>query len=77
MKVLVLGANGMAGHMVYKYLSSVGYDVTPYTRKELDIEKGLDLPRDFDVIINCIGVLLPDAKKDMERTVSGLPDQRF
>ena len=69
MKILVLGSNGMAGHMIYSYLKSLSYDVTGYTRKDLDIEKSLNLPRDYDVVINCIGVLLPDSEKDMQRTV--------
>lgn len=69
MRILVLGAEGMAGHMISSYLKAVGYDVTDFTRRELDIEKSLHFPMDYDYVINCIGVLLPDSEKDMQRTV--------
>ena len=43
MKVLVLGSTGMAGHMIVKYLSSVGHDVMTCSRGagdyRLDIER--------------------------------------
>ena len=69
MKILVLGAGGMAGHMISDYLNHCGHTVTAYTREHLDIEKSFLLPRGFDFVINCIGVLLPDSEKDMRRTV--------
>jgi dTDP-4-dehydrorhamnose reductase len=68
MKLLVLGAGGMAGHVVSIYLKENGYDVTGFARREMpfvkttigdirttDIEKSVD---GYDVVINCIGLLI-------------------
>ena len=70
MRILVLGSEGMAGHMIVSYLKSKGYNVTAFTRKDMDVEKSLSFPTDdYDYVVNCIGVLLPDSEKDMQRTV--------
>ncbi len=69
MKVLVLGSEGMAGHVIFRYLKEAGYFVTGLSRKNIDIESNLFLPKGYDVVVNCIGVLLPDADKDPARTV--------
>lgn len=74
MKVVVLGANGMAGHMISNYLDSQGFDVYRVTRAMLDVEEFdaayfdqyIYLP---DFVINCIGVLGPDSNKSFSRTV--------
>jgi dTDP-4-dehydrorhamnose reductase len=71
-KILLLGATGMAGHMVYNYLSDTNkYDITNVVyrtklNKEsliLDITDKLateKLIREIqpDIILNCIGVLI-------------------
>lgn len=72
-KILIVGAAGMAGHMIYKYLRSTGkYDVVATTRKPttmfesfaVDVEKDLGFFKDIintanvDIIINCIGLLV-------------------
>src|SRR5574344_773599 len=70
MKVLVLGARGMAGHMISLYLHEQGYDVTAFARSEfiglksikgdvIDIEslKNILLKGNWDYVINCIGLL--------------------
>lgn len=69
-KILVLGADGMAGHIVSMYLNEVGYDVFTTTRKADDAKNSRfdvlddykDLNRIIDTVkpnfvINCIGVL--------------------
>jgi dTDP-4-dehydrorhamnose reductase len=67
MKVLILGAGGMAGHVVAIRLAELGHEVTGFARKKLsfcdtvvadarDIEE-LNILRDYDIVINCIGVL--------------------
>lgn len=61
MKVLVLGKNGMLGHIVYEYLAKQGYDVVGTTRSEYDAEKD-DIKPIIEkikpnVVINCIGIL--------------------
>lgn len=69
-RILVLGAGGMAGHLIALYFMEKGYDVTTYTRSPfrfgrnivgdaLDseyLEKILQKGQ-YDVLINCIGVL--------------------
>ena len=69
MKVLVLGAGGMAGHTVALRLLEKGYSITGFARRELDFcdsivgdATEIDMienlcEKDFDAIINCIGAL--------------------
>lgn len=70
MKFLVLGCNGMAGHMISCYLQERGHDVFGFDRNQPIYVKGtsgdarnVDLVRDiissgkFDSVINCIGIL--------------------
>ena len=68
MNILVLGGNGMAGWMIGNYLSKK-YSVSSTTREDFDVEKSLDLPIGFDYIINCIGLLLNDAKTNPAKTM--------
>ncbi|MGE7924081.1 SDR family oxidoreductase [Viridibacillus arvi] len=70
MKFLVLGATGMAGHTIALYLSENGHEVTAFTRtafpycknilgdiSESSLLKAILLKNNYDVIINCVGVL--------------------
>ena len=70
MKFLVLGCNGMAGHIISLYLQEQGYDVLGFGRKSSAYVKSISgdardasLLRDildegkFDTVINCIGIL--------------------
>lgn len=75
MKILVLGASGMAGHIIALYFKERGHDVTgfcrrpvPYCRNILgdamnlrDIKDAI-LGDDFDVVINAIGILNQNAE---------------
>ena len=36
MKIIVFGANGMAGHMVALYLSEQGHEITGFVKKKND-----------------------------------------
>jgi len=67
MKVLILGAGGMAGHIAALKLAEIGHSVTGLARRKLpfcntivsdvmDIEK-LNIVLDYDAVINCVGVL--------------------
>lgn len=71
MKILVLGCNGMAGHLISLYFKEKGHDVVGFARSAshlLDktivgdasdmalIKRILD-EGDFDAVINCIGLL--------------------
>jgi len=72
-QVLIIGASGMAGHMIYKYLYSLNkYDLGAITRKEIDSIPSvcLDVEHDLptlaniiataapDIIVNCVGLLV-------------------
>jgi dTDP-4-dehydrorhamnose reductase len=67
MKILVLGAGGMAGHVVAICLSNAGHSVKGFARRELSFcdtivgdAMAADLPgivKDYDAVINCVGLL--------------------
>lgn len=70
MKVLVLGCNGMAGHMISLYFAEKGHDVLGFDRSKSNLVKSIagdafntSMLKDiiengkFDSIINCIGIL--------------------
>ena len=70
MKIIVFGANGMAGHMISLYLQEQGHDITGFVKNKnnfvkciegnaLDAElvKKILQKSDYDVVINCIGIL--------------------
>jgi len=80
MKILILGAGGMAGHVVSLYLRESGFDVdTLSARNALDkntyLVDVMDLSRlkevlsmhHYDVVVNCIGLLVKqsDERKDL------------
>jgi len=67
MKILILGAGGMAGHVITLKLKEQGHDVTGFERRDLTFCETItgdamtvDIPglvSGYDVVINCIGVL--------------------
>lgn len=71
MKLLILGANGMAGHMIATYFMEKGHEVTGFDRREAahcahsvagdaqdkDALAALVRGEDWDAVINCIGLL--------------------
>ena len=83
MRFLVLGCNGMAGHLISLYLKEQGHDVTGFARSEsrlLDktvIGDARDLillnktieDKHYDSVINCIGLLNKFAENDHEAAV--------
>lgn len=77
MKFLVLGCNGMAGHIISLYLKERGHDVFGFDRREsklvnsvsgdardAEFLRNLIIDGKFDTIINCIGVLNQFAEQD-------------
>jgi dTDP-4-dehydrorhamnose reductase len=77
MKVLVLGATGMAGHTIAIYFKEKGHEVVCFSRTPfiycnniigdvLDIDqiKEVILKGQFNAVINCIGILNQDAEKN-------------
>ncbi len=77
MKLLVLGAGGMAGHIVALYFKEKGHDVTGFARRDIpycktyigDAQNPDDISNavkseEYDAVINCIGVLNQFAEAD-------------
>ena len=52
MKITVLGANGMAGHMVVAYLQQQGHEVDAVDRTRLDVENPLSVAEFFDQLFD-------------------------
>ena len=82
MKFLILGCNGMAGHMISLYLKEQGYEVDGFARKKslqvrtivgdarnTDLLKQIIKDGNYRAIINCIGVLNKFAENDHEAAV--------
>lgn len=70
MKILVLGCNGMAGHMISLYFTENGHDVTGFARnksrfintitgdaRDVGLLKGIVRAGKYDAVINAIGIL--------------------
>jgi dTDP-4-dehydrorhamnose reductase len=76
MNVIVLGANGMAGHMISKYLSSRGFNVTEVTREQTNFENKDQIDRwfnnlkDADYVINCIGLLVSESTENPDKAIT-------
>lgn len=84
-KILVLGAAGMAGHVIYTYLKELGkYNITGTTN--LSEIEGVRLKMNIfntkevesiitsetpDIIINCIGMLIRSSKQHPDQTIYG------
>ncbi len=81
-KILVLGASGMAGHTISLYFKSRNYDVTTSTIAPFFIEpnivldvfdflklKQVVLDGNYDVVINCIGLLNEHANNNPDKAV--------
>lgn len=79
MKILLLGSDGMLGHVVKIYFSEKGDEVLSTTRREVNSEYYYDADKNIegiekiievskpDVVINCIGILtkLAEEKKPL------------
>lgn len=74
MKILVLGATGMAGHTIAIYFKDAGYDVTTFTRRkfeycnniigditDLNLVENVVQEGKYDAVINAVGILNKDA----------------
>lgn len=82
MKVLVLGATGLAGHMIATVLARSGHTITTFSRRRLrgfthivgdardpsSIRSAL-LGNDLDIVVNAIGVLNREAETDQTRAI--------
>lgn len=81
-KILVIGIKGMAGHVIFNSLPKLGdyevfgvaRDVLPTSRIfNLDVSNAVELKRiielDFDVVINCIGILNKNAEDNPHKAI--------
>lgn len=81
-KVVVLGAAGMAGHIMKRYLSDqpewsvvgLARNPTPFTDEVVDVTDFNDLEASLarhqpDYVVNCIGVLVQKSASDMANAV--------
>lgn len=82
-KILVIGINGMAGHVIFKYLQEkntnnvfgVARNIKPTENIfNLDVSDTVELIKiincyNFDFIINCIGILNKDAEDHPEKAI--------
>ncbi len=82
MKILVLGAGGMAGHVVSTFLREKGYEVDTLSgRNKLDDKTYLVdvtdnskleaflISNSYDVIVNCIGMLVKQSEERKDLAV--------
>jgi len=82
MKLLVLGASGMAGHTIALYFKEKGHHVISYSRTPFlyckniigDVFKtekftSVLLAEEFDAVINCIGILNQDAENNPSKAI--------
>lgn len=82
LKFLVLGATGMAGHTIVHYLLEKGHKVLTYSRNPFLYGQNINgdltdpaflqsllLDLDYDIVINCIGVLNADCDKSTSNAV--------
>lgn len=78
MKILVVGSNGMAGHVIARYLIKENHDVVTLARHNadysLDVENiesvkmfFFNLDQNFDFVINCIGLLVKESNDRPDR----------
>ncbi len=82
MKILVLGATGMAGHTISIYFKECGHRVTTFSTTpfiycdniignafDIKLLKKIITDGDYDGIINCIGILNQSAEDDKATAV--------
>lgn len=82
MKILVLGASGMAGHTIAIYMQEKQHEVVTFTRKpflytnnivgdvkDINLLKAVIKEGYYDVVINCIGILNKNAEDNQSDAV--------
>ena len=82
MKFLVIGCNGMAGHMISLYLKENGHHVTGFARQasrfvdtvigdvvNFELLKNTVISGEYDSVINCVGLLNQYAENDHSMAV--------
>lgn len=82
MRFLILGATGMAGHVIAIYLKEQGHDVTTLSRRpfpycdniiadvtNLSLLSETILNGKYDAVLNCIGILNQYAEENKHQAV--------
>jgi len=82
MKILILGATGMAGHMIALYFKQNKHEVTTFSRKEFkygnhilgdvtdfDLLKKIITTGQYDAVINAVGILNSQAETNKATAV--------
>ena len=83
MKILVLGCNGMAGHLLSLYFKELGHEVVGFARSasrlldrtivgdasDITLLKKIVDDGDYDAVINCIGLLNQFAENNKSMAV--------
>ncbi len=82
MRFLIVGCNGMAGHVISIYLDEQGYEVIGYARKksklvntiigdatDFELLKKTVFTGGYDTVINCIGLLNQFAENNHAKAV--------
>ena len=82
MKILVLGATGMAGHTIALYFKKQGHEIVSYSRTPFIFTyniigdvcdtkkfKAVLLEGHYDAVINCIGILNKDAENNISKAI--------
>lgn len=82
MKYLIMGCNGMAGHLISLYLKEQGHDVYGFARKKSDLVDTITgdaedresvrkvvMEGEYDYVVNCIGVLNQHAESEKAKAV--------
>lgn len=69
MKLLILGADGMVGHVVSLYMKERNYDVLEINENDPVLEDELKLKQmidsgSFDAIVNCAAIINQEAEED-------------
>ena len=82
MNILVLGATGMAGHIISIYLQEAGHNVVAFSRskfqyvdningdvRDFDLLQKIIVTGEYDAVVNAIGILNKDADDDKPRAI--------
>lgn len=82
MRILIFGANGMAGHTISLYFVEQGHDVTSYSLIEMEYcnsivadvtdwekVKNVVASGNYDAVINCVGLLNENANNNIDKSI--------
>lgn len=83
MKILVLGCNGMAGHLISLYLKEAGHQIVGFARQssklieatvtgdvtDFQLLESTVKNGNYDAVINCVGLLNQFAERDISTSI--------